>query len=247
VAFLKFSRDKRGYEHFALVQPSSRGRARPRVLYWFRTPPNVKVGRAPFDPDIQRALETCNPDIVFDWKAIVHAPVPPPPEAERWRERRRIERAMRSAAATEGDEADEPAESATPGVIEAARLSVDAAAEPIVDVPVVTHTVEAQAEPRPAPTVAPLSTSNTSATSPSTSATPAAEENPGTPPGGGAGRRRRRRQRRGGRRQGTQEVQGVQEVREVQEVQQVQQVQEGSGPERPDVDDEGGGDPEDGV
>jgi hypothetical protein len=101
VAFLRFSRDKRGYEHFCLVQPSSRGKGRPRVLYWFRTPPNVKIGRAPFDPEIQRALESHNPDVAFDWTAIVRTPIPPPTEPEHWRERRRAERAMRAAAEAE--------------------------------------------------------------------------------------------------------------------------------------------------
>ena len=98
MAFLKFSRDKRGYEHFYLVQPGNRGKSRPRVLYWFRTPPNVKVGRSPFDPDVQRALEAQNPDVSFDWERIVRTPIPPPLEAERWRERRRVERAIRETA-----------------------------------------------------------------------------------------------------------------------------------------------------
>ena len=71
VAFLRFSRDKRGYENFYLVQPTNRrGKSRPRMLYWFRTPPNVKVGREPFDPDVRRALEAQNPDVTFDWHAI---------------------------------------------------------------------------------------------------------------------------------------------------------------------------------
>ena len=97
MAFLKFSRDRRGYEHFYLVQPSNRGKARPRVLYWFRTPPNIKVGRSPFAPEIRRALEAQNPDVAFDWETIVRTPIPPPMEPERWRERRRVERALKAA------------------------------------------------------------------------------------------------------------------------------------------------------
>jgi hypothetical protein len=65
------------------------------MLYWFRTPPGVKVGRSPFDPDMRRALEVQNPDVVFDWEAIANTPIPPPVEPERWRERRRVERAFR--------------------------------------------------------------------------------------------------------------------------------------------------------
>ena len=113
MAYLKFSRDKRGYEHFYLVQPSNRGKSRPRVLYWFRTPPGVKVGRSPFDPDMRRALEAQNPDVQFDWEAIIHTPIPPPVEPERWRERRRVERAFRDSeeAAAIADAVEEPAPS----------------------------------------------------------------------------------------------------------------------------------------
>ena len=108
MAFLKFSRDKRGYENFYLVEPTNRGKARPRVLYWFRTPPNVKVGRSPFDTEMRHAVEAQNPGVAFDWDAIVRTPIPPPSDTERWRERRRVERAMRSAADVE-DEVEEKA------------------------------------------------------------------------------------------------------------------------------------------
>ena len=69
-AFLRFSRDKRGYEHFYLVQPTTnrRGKTRARILYWFRTPPGVRVGRLPFDADVQRTIEAQNPGVTFDWK-----------------------------------------------------------------------------------------------------------------------------------------------------------------------------------
>ena len=97
MAFLRFTRDKRGYEHFYLVeQTNRRGKARARVLYWFRTPPNVKVGRHPFDLDVRRALEAQNPGVEFDWKKIADTPIPSP-DVEKWRERRRAERALRRA------------------------------------------------------------------------------------------------------------------------------------------------------
>ncbi len=94
MAFLRFSRDKRGVENFYLVQPTTnrRGKVRPRVLYWFRSPPDVKVGREPFDPEVRRALEAQNPDVAFDWRAIVETPIPSA-DADKWRERRRAERA----------------------------------------------------------------------------------------------------------------------------------------------------------
>lgn len=112
MAYLKFSRDKRGYEHFYLVEPASRGKLRSRLLYWFRTPPNIKVGRIPFDSDMRRALEGQNPGVAFDWTAIVQTPIPPPSETEHWRERRRVERAMRSADVDDG--AADPAPAALP-------------------------------------------------------------------------------------------------------------------------------------
>jgi hypothetical protein len=102
VPFLRFSRDKRGYEHFYLVQPTSarRGKERQRVLYWFRTPPNVRVGREPFAEHVRRALEAQYPDVRFDWETIVTTPIPPP-ETDHWRERRRAERAARQVADAE--------------------------------------------------------------------------------------------------------------------------------------------------
>lgn len=98
MAFLRFSRDKRGYEHFYLVEATTnrRGKTRARVLYWFRTPPGVKVGREPFDPDIRQALEAQNPGVVFDWRKIIDTPIPSA-DAERWRERRRAEKAEKAA------------------------------------------------------------------------------------------------------------------------------------------------------
>jgi hypothetical protein len=106
VPFVRFSRDKRGYEHVYLVEPSNqRGKpSRPRVLYWFRTPPGVKVGRAPFDPATQRALEAQNPGVMFDWARIVATPMPPPDID--WRERRRTERAAKHARAADAEPPD---------------------------------------------------------------------------------------------------------------------------------------------
>ena len=100
--FLKFSRDKRGIEHFSLVHTTTnrRGKVRPRVLYWYRSPPDIKVGREPFDPVVRRALETQYPDITFDWRAIADTPIPSA-DADKWRERRRAERAAKHAAAAE--------------------------------------------------------------------------------------------------------------------------------------------------
>jgi hypothetical protein len=98
VPFVRVSRDRRGYETIFLVHtPQRRGRPAPaQVLYAFRTPPGVKVGRDPFDDDVRRALEARYPDVSFDWARLSNIPAPPP-DVEHWRERRRAERAAKQA------------------------------------------------------------------------------------------------------------------------------------------------------
>jgi len=74
---LRFTRDKRGYETTSLVHAGRRnGRSRQRILYWFRTPPGVKVGRPALDEDAIRWIEEHNPDIEFDWPKILEAQPP---------------------------------------------------------------------------------------------------------------------------------------------------------------------------
>jgi hypothetical protein len=108
MAFFRFTRDKRGYENFYIVEPTTnrRGKVRQRVLYWFRSPPDVRVGREPFDESVRRALEAQNPNVTFDWRSILETPIPSA-DADKWRERRRAERAAKQAIAAESD--DEPA------------------------------------------------------------------------------------------------------------------------------------------
>lgn len=73
--FLRINRDKRGYEHTFLMHAfRRRGQARSTILYWFRTPPNVKVGRAAIDEEAIRALEDTHPDLIFDWPRILQTP-----------------------------------------------------------------------------------------------------------------------------------------------------------------------------
>jgi hypothetical protein len=94
---VRFSRDKRGYEYVYLVHtPTRRGKpGRSRVIYWYRTPPGVRIGRQPFDEAVQRALEQQYPGVAFDWEAIIATPMPPPDMTEFWRERRRAEKVAR--------------------------------------------------------------------------------------------------------------------------------------------------------
>lgn len=88
-----------------------RGKVRPRTLYWFRSPPNLKVGRAPFDEEVMRTLEAQHPELTFDWEALRRTPMPPP-SAEYWRERRRADKAMRQFRAA--DESDVAADEGAP-------------------------------------------------------------------------------------------------------------------------------------
>ena len=69
---MRFSRDKRGYENtFVVHAEKRRGRSRSRILYWFRTPPGVKVGRSALDEDAIRLIEEHNPEVDFDWTRIL--------------------------------------------------------------------------------------------------------------------------------------------------------------------------------
>jgi hypothetical protein len=82
--YLQFARDKRGYETTSLVHAfrGRQGRAQQKVLYWFRTPPGVKVGRPALDQEAIRWIEEHNPDIEFDWPKILEATPPSAPSEE---------------------------------------------------------------------------------------------------------------------------------------------------------------------
>lgn len=70
--FLRVIRDKRGYETTYLMHwYREGGKQRSRILYVFRTPGGVHVGREPLEPDILRVLEAQYPDIAFDWKSVL--------------------------------------------------------------------------------------------------------------------------------------------------------------------------------
>jgi hypothetical protein len=71
VPFLRVLRDKRGYETTYLMHWFRDGsRQRSKILYVFRTPPGVKVGRDPIDPAVIREIEAQHPEIEFDWRAL---------------------------------------------------------------------------------------------------------------------------------------------------------------------------------
>jgi hypothetical protein len=204
VPFLRFSRDKRGYENIYLVHtPNRRGKpSRPRVLYWYRTPPGIKVGRPPFDEEARRRLEAQNPDVTFDWPTIIATPMPPPAEHEQWRERRRAERAAKQAQRVE--EAAEQTERAAasmeqPDAVEPDELA--AGDEALASLRSPGHEPEALAFDAPPELTSPVDSPRTEA--PSDPSQVVASQPPGDQLSDPAARRRRRRggRRRRGRRQ----------------------------------------------
>lgn len=69
--FLRVIRDKRGYETTYLMHWYRDGqRQRSKVLFVFRSPQGVRVGRSPFDPAVMREIEAQNPDIDISWDDV---------------------------------------------------------------------------------------------------------------------------------------------------------------------------------
>ncbi|MEQ1574569.1 MAG: hypothetical protein ABL993_10020 [Vicinamibacterales bacterium] len=90
--FLRVIRDKRGYETTYLMHWFRDGnRQYSRILYVFRSPSGVRVGRPALEPDVLRQIEAQHPQIEFDWKAVLdnRQVIEPPPEDRRPRKRRR--------------------------------------------------------------------------------------------------------------------------------------------------------------
>jgi len=114
-------------------------------LYWFRTPPGVRVGRAPIDETAIRLLEQHNPDVQFDWTRILKAP----PAAEgqsRDRDQRgrdRDQRGRREARPPQQQRSRGGAPSSAP--VPTARIEASA---PAVEAPVVPEGPEGQQEDR---------------------------------------------------------------------------------------------------
>ena len=82
-------------------------RQRSRILYVFRSPGGVRVGRGALDPDVLRELEAQYPDIAFDWKDVrehqQHIEISPEP-----RRRRPLKREEEVAAAAPDVQASAP-------------------------------------------------------------------------------------------------------------------------------------------
>src|SRR5207244_1684742 len=134
---LRFSRDKRGYENTFVVHTHGstgrrRGKPRSRVLYWFRTPPGVRVGRSALDEDAIRLIEQHNPHIDFDWTQILKSQDgsgdsrEQAPEERRTRPRDREPRPRGQAPAQSSSRAQSPVQ--TPSTEHAAFQTADEAA-----------------------------------------------------------------------------------------------------------------------
>ena len=71
--FLRVIRDKRGYETTYLMHWCREGtKQKSRILYVFRTPGGVRVGREALESDVLKRIEAEHPDIEFDWNAVFH-------------------------------------------------------------------------------------------------------------------------------------------------------------------------------
>ena len=65
-----------------------RGRSRPRILYWFRTPPGIRIGRSALDESAIKLIEEHNPDVEFDWTRILKGQAAPVEQRPAQQERR---------------------------------------------------------------------------------------------------------------------------------------------------------------
>jgi hypothetical protein len=89
---------------------------RSRILYVFRTPGGVRVGREALEADVLKQIEAHHPDIEFDWNAVFH-------------NQQVIETAVEPRRTRKRPPAEAPAESAPPQHAPAPRFTVPAAIE----------------------------------------------------------------------------------------------------------------------
>ena len=129
---LRVIRDKRGYETTYLMHWFRDGnRQRSRILYVFRTPGGVRVGRDPLEPAVQRELETRHPGIPFEWRVIREQQQVIEPAVEQRRRRPKSEEAAASVPQAAPSVSPAPGAGSPPG---------DAAARPKPIPPTITGT-----------------------------------------------------------------------------------------------------------
>jgi hypothetical protein len=126
VPFIRYARDKRGYESTFVMHAyrPGQGPQRARVLYLFRTPAHVKVGRRALEPEVMEALEHTHPDLSFDWTNLpqerpIETPDPRERDARDYRRERQMARGRSSGHQGQGQRpAPRPAAPPTPPVLE---------------------------------------------------------------------------------------------------------------------------------
>jgi hypothetical protein len=126
VPFLRVIRDKRGYETTYLMHWFREGsRQHSRILYVFRSPGGVRVGRTALEPDVLRQLETRHPEIAFDWAAVLdnRQVIETAPPERRPRKRRRGDEESGAPAAAPARP--EPQQASTPRFVVPATLEGD--------------------------------------------------------------------------------------------------------------------------
>ena len=100
--FLRYERDRRGNLSTYLVHTFRKeGKPHSLVLYWFRSPPNVRVGRLAIDDDTIGAIEELYPDLAFDWPKLL-SQRPPPLEMKKGTSRRRQDKTPKKGSAGGG-------------------------------------------------------------------------------------------------------------------------------------------------
>jgi hypothetical protein len=97
VIYVRVTRDSRGYENTFLLHSPHTGE-RPRILYWYRSAPGVRVGRHALDEDAIRTIDEQHPDIEFDWTELLEEAQSALPEVEQRPERRKAPRTRPAAA-----------------------------------------------------------------------------------------------------------------------------------------------------
>lgn len=130
--FLRVIRDKRGYETTYLMHWfQDHGRQRSRILYAFRTPTGTRVGREALDPGLMRQLESMNPDIPFDWKAVLaeRQVIEPSTEVRRRKPKRSDEARSAPPPAAQAVAPAQPAKAAEPPPAQPPRPLIPAAIE----------------------------------------------------------------------------------------------------------------------
>ena len=77
--FIRYTRDKRGYESTFVMHAyrGVHGASRTRVLYFFRSPSSITVGRRALESEVMEALEHTHPDLPFDWQSLLREPTLP--------------------------------------------------------------------------------------------------------------------------------------------------------------------------